>query len=89
MPREELKTASDTLRKAAELVDEETQKRLHEQSDQLAKLATRDADPDHGRLDRHMNALYELAGDLDGEAEELVRDARDSVKEYRKTVPGV
>ena len=89
MPREELKTASDTLRKAAELVDEETQERLHEQSDQLAKLATRDADPDHGRRDRHMNALHEIAGSLDGEAEELVRSARDSVKEYRKTVPGV
>ena len=89
MPRDELQEASDTLRQAAELVDEETQKRLHDQSDQLATLATRDADPDHGRLDRHMNALHELAGQLDGEAEELVRSARESVKEYRKTVPGV
>lgn len=89
MVREELQQASDELRKAAELVDEETQKRLHEQSEQLAALATRDADPDHGRLDRHMNVLHELAGQLDGEAEALVRSARESVKEYRKTVPGV
>ena len=89
MVRDELQQASDDLRKAAELVDEETQKRLHDQSQQLATLATRDNDPDHGRLDRHMNALHELAGQLDGEAEELVRSARESVKEYRKTVPGV
>lgn len=89
MPREELKTASGILREAAELVDEATQKRLHDQSDQLATLATRDADPDHGRLDRHMNALHEIAGSLDGEAADLVRSARESVKEYRKTVPGV
>lgn len=89
MVRTELKDASDTLREAAELVDEETQRRLHDQSEQLAELATRDTDPDHGRLDRHMNVLHELIRELDGEAGELVQSARNSVKEYRKTVPGV
>lgn len=89
MVRDELQQASDTLREASELVDEETQKRLYDQSNQLAELATRDTDPDHGRLDRHMNVLHELGSELDGEASELVQSARHSVKEYRKTVPGV
>lgn len=36
-----------------------------------------------------MNVLHELGRELDGEASELVQSARNSVKEYRKTVPGV
>jgi hypothetical protein len=90
MAREQLREASDTLREASELVDaEETQERLYEQSDQLAWLATRDREPDHGRLAKHMNALYELANELDGEAADLVTEARESVAAFRETVEGV
>ena len=90
MVREELQRASDTLREAMELADDERiQERLYDQSDQLARLATRETGPDHGRLAKHMNALYELANELDGEAAELVTDARDSVSAYRETVEGV
>ena len=90
MSREKLREASDTLREAMELVDDEgVQERLYDQSDQLAWLATRDQEPDHGRLAKHMNALHELAGDLDGEAAELVTAARESVSAFRETVEGV
>lgn len=89
MTREQLQAASEELRKASELTEGETQQRIYEQSDQIAKLATRDKGPDHGRLDRHMNALHELTMELDGEAKEHVQSARNAVKEYRKTVEGV
>jgi N-acetylglucosamine kinase-like BadF-type ATPase len=90
MAREGLKAASDTLREAMELIDDEmVQERLYDQSDQLARLATREKGPDHGRLASHMNALHELAAELDGEAAELVTEARASVSAYRETVDGV
>jgi hypothetical protein len=89
MPREELQTASDELRRAAEDADGDLRERIYEQSNQLAELATRERGPDHGRLDRHMNALGEIADDLDGDARERVLDARDQVREYRTGVEGV
>jgi hypothetical protein len=90
MAREKLREASDLLREASELADAaDTQKRLYEQSDQLARLATREQEPDHGRLAKHMNALYELTNELDGDASRLTEEARESVAEFRETVEGV
>lgn len=90
MARESLERASEELRRASELVDGDVRQRLYDQSNQLANLATRDQAPDHGRLDRHMNALHQIAADLgDGDAADRVETARESVKEYRKTVEGV
>lgn len=89
MVREELQSASEELRRAAEAVDGDAQERIYEQSNQLATLATRDAGPDHGRLDRHMHALKDIADGLDGDAEERVLAARDQVREYRTGVEGV
>lgn len=89
MTREELAEASDLCRRAAEGVEGGARDRLHEQSRQLAELADRERDPDHGRLARHMNALAELADELDGEAADLVAEARDRVGEFREGVEGV
>ncbi|MFC6725871.1 hypothetical protein ACFQE1_16160 [Halobium palmae] len=90
MVRQELQEASDELRKAGEAVDaSDVRERIHDQSDQIAELATRASGPDHGRLDRHMNTLSELADQLDGDAAEHVRQARDHLRAYRETVDGV
>ncbi|CQR49197.1 MULTISPECIES: DUF7553 family protein [Haloferax] len=89
MTRAELERASNLLKEAAEATDGDVQERLYEQSDQLAKLATREQGPDHGRLARHMTVLHDLAEDLDGDVAETVREARSEVLEYRKGVPGV
>ncbi|MFC4359729.1 hypothetical protein ACFO0N_17425 [Halobium salinum] len=91
MVREELQAASDELRKAGEALGGEgdVATRIHDQSDQLAKLATRSSGPDHGRLDRHMNTLSEIADQLDGEAKDHVEHAREKVREYRETVEGI
>ncbi|AFK17770.1 hypothetical protein E6P09_03225 [Haloferax mediterranei ATCC 33500] len=89
MSRPELERASQLLKEAAEATDGEVQEQLYDQSDQLAKLATRDQGPDHGRLARHMTTLNDLAEEVDGDVEETVREARQEVLEYRKDVPGV
>jgi hypothetical protein len=89
MAREELQAASEELRAAAVAADEGVRERIYEQSNQLASLATRDADPDHGRLDRHMHALAELADETDDEVHEHVVAARESIREFREDLPGV
>lgn len=89
MVREQLQAASDALRRAAEAAADDLEERIYEQSNQLATLATRDADPDHGRLARHMNALDEILDDVEGEVREHVEDALERVREYRKGVEGV
>lgn len=90
MVREPLRTASDLLRKASESAgDADLEERLYEQSNQLARLATADDGPDHGRLARIMHSLDEIADGLDGDAKSAVEDAYEQVKKYRSTVEGV
>jgi len=90
MPREQLQAASEALRNASEqTTDSALQKRLHEQSDQFARLATADRGPDHGRLARHLNVLSEIRESLDGDAAALVDDAEEAITAYRETVDGV
>ncbi|MFB6096717.1 MAG: hypothetical protein ABEJ74_04955 [Haloferacaceae archaeon] len=90
MSREQLREASDLLRRAAESTDDEALvERMHTQSTQLAELADGDQGPDHGRLARHMNALVEIRKAADGDAADLVKQARDAVAEYRSGVEGV
>jgi hypothetical protein len=89
MAREELEAASEELRKASELTDGDLRERLYDHSNQVAELASREQGPDHGRLDRHMTALYEIAGDTDGALHDHVIAARERLKEYRKGVAGI
>jgi hypothetical protein len=89
MPREELQNASDELRAASEAAEGELQRRLYDQSNQLAKLATSERGPDHGRLDRHMNILRELREEADDDVAARVDSALDSVREYRTGVEGI
>jgi hypothetical protein len=89
MTRTELQRASEELRRASELADGDRQERLYDHSNQVARLATREEGPDHGRLDRHMNALHEIAGETDGELHDHVVAAREHLEEYRRGVAGV
>ena len=54
--------------------------------DQLDTLATRDRDPDHGRLARIENALSDLE---DSDAGDQVESAHESVTAFRETVESV
>ena len=89
MAREELQSASDELRAASESASGELQRRLYDQSNQLANLATGDRGPDHGRLDRHMNILRDLAEESDDDVGARVESALNYVREYREGVEGV
>jgi hypothetical protein len=90
MARDQLQTASEELRQASEsATDADAQRRLHEQSDQFAQLATADRGPDHGRLARHLRILSEIRESLDGDAATHVDDAVESITAYRETVDGV
>ena len=62
-------------------------KRLTGLADQLDTLATRDRDPDHGRLARIENALTDLEASSD--VAEQVASAHESVVAFRETVDGV
>jgi hypothetical protein len=89
MSREELEAASEELRRASELAEGGLRERLYDHSNQIATLASRDEGPDHGRLDRHMNALYEIAGDTGGDLHDHVVAAREHLREYRTGVEGI
>lgn len=90
MSRDKLREASDLLREAGELTDDEQlRERIHTQSNQLAKAVGADRGPDHGQLARHMNALAEIADEIGEDGESKVREARDAVADFRSTVEGV
>ncbi|WP_224448247.1 DUF7553 family protein [Haloprofundus salilacus] len=89
MEREQLQRASDELREASELTDGALRERLVEQSEQLTDLANRERGPDHGRLDRHLNVLRDIAAQLDGEAKAHVESASEAITDYRSGVAGV
>ena len=87
MTRESLAAARDTLESAAdETTDEDAAQRLESLADQLDTLATRDRDPDHGRLARIENALNDLE---DSDVSDQVESAHESVIAFRETVEGV
>ncbi|QLH79471.1 hypothetical protein HZS55_20185 [Halosimplex rubrum] len=87
MTRENLADASATLESAADATgDGDAAERLESLADQLDSLATRDRDPDHGRLARIENALNDLE---DSDVTEQVRSAHESVVAFRETVEGV
>jgi len=89
MTRENLADASDTLESAADATGNgDAAERLESLADQLDTLATRDRDPDHGRLARIENALNDLEDDASDVADEI-RSAHESVVAFRETVEGV
>lgn len=90
MTREQLRTASEELRMASEgAATPEMERRLHDQSNQFATLATAEHGPDHGRLARHLNALKEIREEAGDEVTEHVEKAEEAITAYRETVEGV
>jgi hypothetical protein len=89
MTRPQLQRASDELDAAANLAAGDAKERLDYQADQLATLATRESETDHGRLARHTNALRELAAEAEGEVADHVEAAMEAISAYRETLDGV
>lgn len=85
-----LREAADRLASVREsTADAETAERLETLTEQVRKMADADRGPDHGRLDRLMHNLREVAEDLDSDNAEEVNDALEHVRSYRETVEGV
>lgn len=88
MSDDELSEASEALRAASELTDEQRD-RLYERSNALAELAAGDAQVDHGRLARETNTLHDIERELEGEAADHVASAREHIAAYREDLEGV
>lgn len=90
MTREELEAASEALHDASRATeDDAVASRLREQADQLARLAERDAGPDHGRLARHQHVLSDILEDAGAAARDDIEAAKAHISAYRETVEGV
>lgn len=90
MTHEELEAASEALHQASRTAtDDATAARLREHADQLARLADRDAGPDHGRLARHQHALADILDGGDEGIRDRVEAAKSHISAYRETVEGV
>lgn len=92
MAHEELGDASDALRDASEAAQtDELRERLHERSDALATLASKERKPDHGRLAREDGILRDVLADHDTseDVSEHVETAREKIREFREDLPGV
>ncbi len=89
MSRKSLEEASDLLYQASDAASGERAKRLADQAEAFADMATADRGPDHGRLARHENKFHDLTDDVDPTVAELIDDAFDAVHNYRESVDGV
>ncbi|SNZ15461.1 hypothetical protein SAMN06269185_2492 [Natronoarchaeum philippinense] len=92
MTHDELADASDALKDASEAAaTDELREHLHERSDALATLASKDRKPDHGRLAREDGVLRDVLDDNDvnEDVSEHVETAREKIREFREDLPGV
>lgn len=89
MPRDELTEAANILEQAAAAADGEAAETLREQASQLDALAERDRGPDHGRLDRHQQALRNVRPDVADDVASQIDEAIQRITTYRETLPGV
>ena len=89
MAHEQLQTAADHLRTAADTADGDATDRLTELAAKLDKLATADRRSDHGTMARIQNMLNEIKGEIDDDAAAVIDDAKAAISDYRSTVEGV
>lgn len=89
MTREQLQSASDRLRNAANDAPDDLADRLDDQADRLQNLAERDYSVDHGTLARVETKLGDLRADAPSSVADAVDAALDDVRAFRSTVEGV
>lgn len=89
MARDQLQSASDRLRDAAEDAPTDLAARLDGQADRLHDLAEREHAVDHGTLARVETKLGDLKEDAPATIADAVGAALEDVRAYRSTVEGV
>jgi len=89
MNRDELERAAALLEEAAEDAADEAAEAIRTQAEQLRSLVERERGPDHGRLDRHQQALRDIEASVDENVSERIDEANALITEYRMTLEGV
>lgn len=90
MARDELETAAESIRQAADAAsDDEARERLTNQAATFEDYADADRGPDHGQLARHEHVLNDIADDEGGAVASTLEDALESISAFRETVEGV
>ena len=89
MSRDDLSEAAALLEQAAEDAADDAAEAIRTQAEHLRALVERERGPDHGRLDRHQQALRDVKATVDEHVSELIDDANARITEYRKTLEGV
>lgn len=84
---EHLQQARDDLEQAAKSADsDDVREDIRETTDAFAEYAMGDPEPDHALLDERLNTLRQLKERSDGETEDKVESAIESVEEYREGI---
>ncbi|MGQ3412967.1 DUF7553 family protein [Natrinema sp. LN54] len=84
---EQLQQARDDLEEAAKSADsDDIREDIRETTDAFADYVMSDTAPDHAILDERLNTLRQVSEQADGNTEDKVESAIDSVEDYRETV---
>ncbi|MDS0476353.1 hypothetical protein [Natrinema sp. 1APR25-10V2] len=84
---EHLQRARDDLEQAAKSADsDDVREDIRETTDAFADYAMGDPEPDHALLDERLNTLRQVREQTDGDTEDKVESAIESVEEYRKGI---
>ena len=83
----QLQQARDDLEEAAKSADsDDVREDIRETTDAFADYVMSDTQPDHALLDERLNALRQVRERADGNTEDKVESAIESVEEYREGV---
>ncbi|AEH36215.1 DUF7553 family protein [Halopiger xanaduensis] len=83
---EQLQQARDDLEEAAKSADDDVREDIRETTDAFADYVRSDTAPDHAILDERLNTLRQVRERTDGNTEDKVESAIETVEDYREQV---
>ena len=83
---EQLQQARDDLEEAAKSADDDVRDDIRETTDAFADYVMSDTKPDHAILDERLNTLRQVSQEADGNTEEKVESAIETIEDYREQV---
>lgn len=83
---EQLQQARDDLEEAAKSADDDVRDDIRETTDAFADYVMSDTQPDHALLDERLNTLRQVRERADGNTEQKVESAIETVEDYRETI---
>lgn len=83
---EQLQKARDDLEEAAKSADDDVRDDIRETTDAFADYVMGDTEPDHAVLDERLNTLRQVRQQADGNTEDKVESAIETIEDYRESV---